>query len=108
MVKGPLRRELGSLGEVFWGELRRVPTRKLCERLGVEFTEVESEILEMWAEIGERLALEQPEFKRPKKQGRPQKLENQEVRIAELVECPSSDDLAHERVSGLRGSGSFG
>ena len=28
--------------------------------------------------------------------------------IACIGVCPSSDDLAHERVSGLRGSGSFG
>jgi hypothetical protein len=60
--------------------------KRLCVRIGVEFLTDPANAQEMWAEIGERLALEQPEFHRPKSRGRPKKMESKEVELAERVE----------------------
>jgi hypothetical protein len=72
----------------FWRghDFQRQQIQKLCQRIGVLFTEDPDDIQEMWAEIGERLALEQPEFHRPQERGRPKKLESKEVLLAEKVE----------------------
>ncbi len=64
---------------------------KLCLRLGIKFTDDPSQQTEMWAQIGDYLALEQEEFNRKKQgKGRPQKMEDRDVELAELVEQEQS------------------
>jgi hypothetical protein len=59
----------------------------LCNRLGIEFTDVPDQESEMWAQIGDYLALEQEEFNRPKMgKGRPKKTDGRDVKLAEQIE----------------------
>lgn len=60
---------------------------KLCNRLGIEFTDDPNMQTEMWAQIGDYLALEQIEFNRDDRgKGRPKKVEDKDVKLAEAVE----------------------
>jgi hypothetical protein len=87
MTKLGLRRPInpgGVLGT--HAAFRKEQIQKLCARLGVAFTDDPESETEMWAQVGERLALCEREFTRPKKRGRNRKPDNREAKLAELVE----------------------
>lgn len=87
MAKHGLRRAIHPNG-VLGGHahFRKQQIQKLCARLGVTFTDVPDLETEMWAEIGEFLALYQPEFMRPKKRGRARNPKKREMELALLAE----------------------
>jgi hypothetical protein len=87
MAKGPLRRKYAPVMDRLFGDFRRERLQLLCKRLGVAYTDnEEDQVAEMWAELGERLALTQPEFQRPTKRGRARKVEKAQYKIANLVD----------------------
>ena len=79
--------EKNDWNDFFYEETKQRVAR-LCERLGIEFTEDPEQQTEMWAQIGDYLALNEcPEFSPPPLgRGRPKKIDDSDVRIAELVE----------------------
>jgi hypothetical protein len=83
-----LRKDLkkNAWNSFFYGDSRE-RVIALCTRLGIEFTDDPYQENEMWAQIGDYLALEQEEFNRPKMgKGRPKKTDDRDVELAEQVE----------------------
>lgn len=83
-----LRKDLkkNAWNSFFYGDSRE-RVIALCTRLGIEFTDDPDQENEMWAQIGDYLALEQEEFNRPKMgKGRPKKTDDRDVELAEQVE----------------------
>lgn len=75
----------------YWNDFFHEETKRrvveLCNRLGIEFTDDPNGQTEMWAQIGDYLALEQTEFNRDDRgKGRPKKIEDRDVELAEKVE----------------------
>jgi hypothetical protein len=67
-----------------WNDFFHEETKRrvveLCNRLGIEFTDDPNGQTEMWAQIGDYLALEQTEFNRDDRgKGRPKKIEDRDV-----------------------------
>ena len=67
-------------------QFRDKKIKSLCTRLGIEFTTDPTQLTEMWAQIGDYLALDAQEFQRPQKQGRPKKDTPEKVTLAIMVE----------------------
>jgi hypothetical protein len=111
MAKHGLRKSFNpAMVEVMGADFRKQQIQKLCVRLGVAFTDDPDLETEMWAEIGERLALYEREFRRPKKRGRTRNLDNREADLAELVEqekarAGGTGRQALERLSARKATG---
>jgi hypothetical protein len=83
MARGPLRPHKGGSLQSLYGEHLDQQLKALCGRLGVDYSDNETAATDMWAEIGERLALQQPEFMPPRTRGRPKVLLTREMQLAE-------------------------
>ena len=96
MANSPLRPRKGSmLNGVYSEDLKPHITQQqkaLCARLGVEYVEDEVAATEMWAQIGERLALQQPEFVARKSRGRPRLKISREAQLAGEVDRIKAGD----------------
>ena len=69
-----------------WNQFRDEKIKSLCTRLGVEFTSDPTKVTEMWAQIGDYLALDAAEFQRPQTRGRPKKETPKEITLALKVQ----------------------
>ena len=92
MARGPLRPHKVSLLHSLYGEHLEQQLKTLCGRLGVDYSDNETAATGMWAEIGERLALQQPEFMSPRTRGRPKVLVTREMQLADAIESLQRDD----------------